>query len=101
MFYCYGMSDFQNKAIDVICQHSRDGTMIPLKLRIQDEEGEFQPYAVKSYRDFSHKGNFTMPNGIIATSTLFPFECKINVFGTVMVVSIYYNSTENIWRLSR
>ena len=100
MFYHSGMSDFRDKAIDVICQHSRDGTMIPLKLRIQDEEGEFQSYAVKSYKDCSHKGNYTMPNGVIATSTIFPFECRINVFGAVKVVSIYYNSTDNVWRMS-
>ena len=94
------MSDFQNKAIDVICQHSSDGTMIPLRLRIQDEEGEFHAYTVKGYKDLSHKGNYTMPNGVIATSALFPFECRINVFGALKVVSIYYNSTDNVWRLS-
>ncbi len=74
--------------------------MIPLRLRIQDEEGEFHAYTVKGYRDLSHKGKYTMPNGVIATSEIFPFECRINVFGAVKVVSIYYNSTENVWRLS-
>ena len=53
--------DFQNRAIDVICQHTREGNMIPIKIHIQDEEGEFQTFVVKSYKDLSHKGNFTMP----------------------------------------
>ncbi len=101
MFYHKNMGDYRNKAIDVICQHTKDGNMIPLKLRIQDEEGEFQSYAVKGYKDCSHKGNYTTPNGIISTSTIFPFECKINVFGTMKVIEIYYNSAENLWRLSR
>ena len=93
------MNNLQNKPIDVICQHNRDGTMIPIKLRIQDEEGEMQSYVVKAYKDLSHKGNYTMPNGIMATSTVFPFACKINVFGTLKVVNIYYSSTDNVWRL--
>ena len=88
--------DYQNKPIDVICQHTKDGNMIPLKLRFQDEEGEFQSYVVKGYKDLSNN----TPEGVIATSTMFPFDCKISCFGTMKVIRIYYNSNENMWRLS-
>ena len=91
--------DFQNRAVDVICQHTREGNMIPIKIRIQDEEGEFQTYVVKGYKDLSHKGSFTMPNGIMATSTIFPFDCKIVVFGRERIVHLYYNSNDQIWRM--
>lgn len=30
------------RSADVICQHKKDGTIIPLKLRIEDEDGELQ-----------------------------------------------------------
>ena len=92
--------DFQNKPIDVICQHTKDGTMIPLKLRFHDEEGEYQSYVVKGFKDLSHKGKYTRPDGIIVTSSIFPFDCRINCFGVMKVIRIYYNSNENIWRLS-
>ena len=36
---------------DVICQHKTDGTIIPLKIRITDEDGEYQVYNIKSYKD--------------------------------------------------
>lgn len=91
--------DFENRAVDVICQHTKEGDMIPLKLRIQDEEGEFQTYAVKGYKDLSYKGRYTMPNGIPATNTIFPFDCKIIVFGKAQVVHLYYNSSDHIWRM--
>lgn len=93
--------DFQNRAVDVICQHTKEGNMIPLKLRVQDEEGEFQTYVVKGYKDLSHKGSFAMPNGIIATSTIFPFDCKIVVFGRERIVHLYYSSIDHIWRMSQ
>ncbi len=93
--------DFQNKAIDVICQHTREGNMIPIKIRIRDDEGEFQTYVVKDYKDLSHKGAFTMPNGIRATNTIFPFECKIIVFGRERIVHLYYNSGDHIWRMNQ
>ena len=35
---------------DVICQHTIDARIIPLKIRIQDEDGEMQTYSVKGYR---------------------------------------------------
>lgn len=32
------------KSLDVICQFKKDGTIIPLKIRLQDEDGEYQSY---------------------------------------------------------
>ena len=34
----------QRKPIDTICQHSKDGEIIPLKIRLTDEDGECQEY---------------------------------------------------------
>lgn len=93
--------DFQFKAVDVICQHTREGNMIPIKVRIQDEEGEYQTYVVKGYKDLSHKGSYTMPNGVAATSSIFPFDCKINVFDSEKIIHLYYNSHEHIWRIRK
>ena len=42
--------DHRQKSIDVICQHKQDGNIIPLKIRLQDEDGEYQAFVVKSYR---------------------------------------------------
>ena len=47
---------------DVICQHKTDGTIIPLKIRITDEAGEYQVYNIKSYKDVSNRTAYTMPN---------------------------------------
>ena len=37
------------KPIDVICQHSRDGKITPMKIRVIDEDGEYQEYKIKGY----------------------------------------------------
>lgn len=67
--------DFQNKAVDVICQHTREGNMIPIKVRMQDEGGEFQTFAVKGYKDLSHKGSYTMPTEIV----MVPADCLYTI----------------------
>ena len=45
---------------DVICQHKTDGTIIPLKIRITDEDGEYQVYNIKSYKDVSNRTAYTL-----------------------------------------
>ena len=94
----YG-TEAKNREIDVICQHTVDGHMIPLRIRLKDEDGEYQIFRVKSYKDQSHKGSYTMPNGVAVTSAIFPFQCKINVFGREKIIDIFYNSNDNIWRM--
>ena len=37
------------KPIDVICQLSRDGKITPMKIRVIDEDGEYQEYKIKGY----------------------------------------------------
>ena len=67
---------------DVICQHKTDGSIIPLKIRITDEDGEYQVYNIKSYKDVSNRTAYTMPNGtsVAPANHLWKFECKISVF---------------------
>ena len=50
--------------VDVICQHNKDGSMIPMRVRLTDEDGAVQTYTIKNYEDLSHQGTRTMPDGI-------------------------------------
>ncbi len=92
--------DFHYKAIDVICHCTTEGDIIPIRIRIRDDEGQYQAYAIKAYKQLSHKGQFTMPNGMIATSTIIPYDVKIIVFGQERLLHIFYNLHDRIWRLS-
>lgn len=35
--------------IDLICQHTMDGKIIPMRMRLRDEDGELQEYTIKGY----------------------------------------------------
>lgn len=45
---------------DVICQHKTDGTIIPLKIRIAGEDGEYQIFKIKSYKVLSDHKEHTL-----------------------------------------
>ncbi len=86
-------------AVDVICQHNKDGEIIPLRLRLTDEEGERHAYTIKSYRDMSERGAYTTQDGIYVTDQLLVFVCKVAVFGRMQNVRLYYDRTSQIWSM--
>lgn len=92
-----------DKAIDVICQHSRDGQIIPLRIRIQDEDGVFQTFVIKSYKDCSfHSTSYTMPNSInVAHQQTWIFDCKIQVIDSLKQIRLIYNTYDGTWKLAK
>lgn len=89
----------KNQNIDVICQHKKDGSIAPMKVRLQDEDGEYQIFLIKAYKCLSRPGSFSMPNGISATSHTWQFECKIMVFNMETSIFLFYNAHDNFWRV--
>ena len=88
------------KVIDVICQHSRDGTVIPLRVRIVDDDGEVQTYTIKGYKDVSHQGTRTMPDGMYVTDKTFVYECNIMAFGRRRMIRLYYEPSGTVWKMT-
>lgn len=90
----------KERIADVICQHKRDGTIMPIKIRLQDDDGEFQSYQIKAYKDVSSmKREYIMPNGVTAQGHLWIFECKIVNFDSEKVIRLLYNAFDNVWKV--
>lgn len=88
------------RAADVICQYKMDGTVIPLKIRVEDDDGEYQTYQIKSYKYLSASGELKMPNEVNCQSTQpLAFECKIQVFTMTTRIMLYYSRIENRWKV--
>ncbi|MBR1861543.1 MAG: hypothetical protein IJ796_06760 [Lachnospiraceae bacterium] len=88
------------KPVDVICQHSRDGSILPLKVRVLDDDGEFQTYMIKDYRDRSHMGTRELPDGVFVTDNTLVFECHVIVFGKQKMIRLYYNPSGTVWKMT-
>ncbi len=87
------------KRVDVICEHTVDGEVIPLKMRVKDDNGEYQTYRIDAYKDKSGNGSYTTRDGIYITNETNYFECNIGVLGRVRIIRLYYKPGEGIWRL--
>ena len=91
---------FENKPLDVICQHTKEGRMIPLRIRLTDEDRQYQTYSVKEYKEYSNKGEEKVPEGLMATNTIHPFELKILSFGSLRRIRVFYNCSDCTWYLA-
>lgn len=90
---------YSEKVVDVICQHTRDFKIIPMRVRIQDEDGEFHVYNIKSYKDTSPIGAYKLPNGMVVSKGIWSFDCKILVFNTLKNIRLFYNPSDNKWSI--
>ena len=88
----------KNHKVDVICQHNRDGSIIPIKIRVIDEDGEFQTYMIRGYRQLNFREEDVCSVDSIKKH-IWRFECKISVFDKEKIITVLYNSYENLWRL--
>lgn len=94
------MDGDRRRPVDVICQHSQDGRLVPLKVRVRDEEGEYQAFRIKSYKDLSFKGAWSLPDGVYVSNRTLVFECIITVFGRNRMIRLYYDLNGTVWRMS-
>lgn len=89
-----------NNFIDVICQYTTDGRVIPLKIRVKDEDGVYQTFMIKAYKELSHPGAYKSPYGTLSHSRNWSFECKIQVFNIIKQITLCFNSEDNLWKIT-
>ncbi len=85
--------------VDVICQHNKDGTIFPIRIRLTDEDGLVQTFNVKGFKDLTHQGTRTTQDGVYVTDNTIVFECKIVVLDRIRIVRLYYSAYEMVWRM--
>ncbi|MGN0437535.1 MAG: hypothetical protein ACI4F4_03360 [Lachnospiraceae bacterium] len=85
-----------SEAIDVICQHCKDGSVIPMRIKVQDDEQVYQIYKIKSYRNLSTE-EMLLPNEVMVTSNTMRFDCRIDILGMEKKIVLHYNKSQVKW----
>ncbi len=87
--------------VDVICEHKADGGIIPMRLRFMNDDGEYENYNIKGYREAEQKSTRTTSDGIYVSESTFIFECMIVVMNAKRIVRLYYDPRiSNKWRMA-
>ena len=90
-----GDHDMQ-KPVDVICQHCADGSIIPIKIRVQDDEQVYNVYNIKSYTAIT-SDKIMLPSEVMITTDLMRYDCKIEVFGIQKRIVLHYSKSRVQW----
>lgn len=85
------------KQAEVICQHTIDKKIIPLRVRVPDEDDVMQTYNIKGYKPINAKDTYTMPNEVVVAHHIKNFQCKIVTFGVEKIIGLMYNQHDGIW----
>ena len=85
--------------VDVICQYTKDGRLIPLRVRMQDEDGMYQTFTIKGYKELSHAGEYKTPYGTISHTLNWHFLCQIQVFNRLVTIELFFNGSDHLWRV--
>lgn len=82
-------------SIDVIVQYTKDGKLIPMRIKIQDEDGMYQTYSIRQFREKTLGGEYTLPNGVeVSNNKNRHFDIKIITFGVEKTISIFFDGSK-------
>ncbi|MCR4604467.1 MAG: hypothetical protein K5639_00525 [Eubacterium sp.] len=87
----------EKQPIDVICQHSKDGEIIPIKIRLTDEDGVCQEYKIRDFRIVPVNEKQYTPDGLFVSAHTTVYECKIITFKREKTIHINYRCSDGIW----
>lgn len=79
--------------VDVICQFNTDGRIIPFRIRVKDDDGEYHIYTIKEYKDLSHRGEVVTADGVEGHSDVYEFDCEITVLKKKRRVRLFFKSS--------
>ncbi len=87
-----------NQFVDVICQYTKDGKIIPLRVRLQDEDGLYQTFTIKKYKELSHAGEYKTPYGTTSHTSNWNFLCQVQVLNRLLTIELFFNGRDNLWK---
>ncbi len=83
--------------VDVILQHNTNGTIIPLRLRFTNNDGERTEYTIRGYKDLSGQATRTMADGVYVTSSDLVYYCKLVVNNQQRYIYLHRNPNGSSW----
>ncbi len=77
--------------VDAIVLYTKEGEVIPLKIRLTDENGERREFVIKKYRSVGGRGTQTLPDGMYIAGDTLAFECYIQVAEQMRMIRLYHS----------
>ena len=90
------------KDVDVICQIKSDGSIIPIRIKLEDEEKQLQIFNIKRYKapkEYLRSETSGHNDGKFPFSDMLEYQCVIVVFEREKIITIRYVLSAHKWIL--
>ena len=85
--------------VDVIAEFKADGTIIPMRFRVMNEDGQYEQFTIKAVKQAEKKGTYTTEDGMYVCNDDRVFVCKVFILGAEKRVRLYFHKNTCSWRL--
>lgn len=75
----------RTRPAEVITQFTTDGKIIPIRIKLKDDDGAYQTYSIKGYKELTHY------------DCVLTYACKISVFDKIRIIKLIYQSHDCKW----
>ena len=76
--------------VEVIAEFNYDGTIITMSFSMMNEDGEYESFTIKAYKQVPKKGTYTTEDGVYICNEDLVFQCKIIVLNTERIIRLYF-----------
>lgn len=84
-----------DNSIEVIVQYTKEGKIVPMRMKIQDEDGMYQSYVIRQFREKTITGLDLKEMNISSTDNKNKcYEVKINVFNVERVIKLFFDGNK-------
>ena len=85
--------------VDVICQHTKDGVIIPMRCRLADEEGVINEYNIISSNQLEPDNDGYVSGGLFVGPYSIAYDCKIKAYDRIRFIRLMYNYNKKNWEV--
>ncbi len=86
--------------VDVICEHKSDGSVIPMRFLLMNEDENYEAYTIKGYRQLYHKETYTTPDGVYVCCKDLVFECRVLILDMYKTIRLYFDKGKVTWKIA-
>jgi hypothetical protein len=86
--------------VDVIAEFKSDGSIIPMRFRIVNDEGEYEQFSIRAYKQIDRIGTYTTEEGVYVCKDDMIFQCKIVRFDEEKMVKLFFFPRSCSWELA-
>lgn len=89
------------KDVEVICHFKADGSIVPLKIKVSDEEGIAQVFAIRQCKQPKEQlhSELGYQGRMYSNVMTMDYDCMINVFGINKLIKLRYFLSEHQWKI--